>query len=139
MTAGHLASSNELADRRTSLAVTRTIVALDRTLMAWVRTSTSLISFGFTIYKFFQYLRSDTSLSDVERMRLLSPRGVALVMIALGVIALILATIDYRRQRNMLQAAYRDYGPFHASIAGAVAAVISGLGLVGFVLVFLRQ
>jgi putative membrane protein len=138
MTAGQLASSNELADRRTSLAVTRTIVALDRTLMAWVRTSVSLISFGFTIYKFFQY-RSDTSLSDVERMRLLSPRGVALVMIALGVTALILATIDYRRQRNMLRTAYQDYGPFHTSIAGAVAAVMSGLGLVGFVLVFLRQ
>ena len=139
MTAGHLASSNELADRRTSLAVTRTMVALDRTLMAWVRTSASLISFGFTIYKFFQYLRTDQSLSDVERMRLLSPRGVALVMIGLGVIALTLATIDYRKQANVLRAAYREYGPFHTSIAGAVAAVISGLGLVGFVLVLLRQ
>src|SRR5262245_48613828 len=98
--ADHLASSTELADKRTSLAVTRTIVALDRTLMAWVRTSTSLISFGFTIYKFFQYLKSDTSLTDADRMRLLSPRGVALVMIGLGVIALTLATIDYRKQRN---------------------------------------
>ena len=43
-----------LADERTGLAVTRTIVALDRTLMAWIRTATSLISFGFTIYKFFE-------------------------------------------------------------------------------------
>ena len=25
--------------------------------MAWIRTSLSMISFGFTIYKFFQYLR----------------------------------------------------------------------------------
>ena len=41
----------------TKLAVERTRLAYERTLMAWVRTSTSLISFGFTIYKFFQYLR----------------------------------------------------------------------------------
>jgi putative membrane protein len=41
----------------TQLAVERTTLAHERTLMAWVRTSVSLISFGFTIYKFFQYLR----------------------------------------------------------------------------------
>ncbi len=41
----------------TVLATDRTRLAHDRTLMAWVRTSTSLISFGFTIYKFFQYLQ----------------------------------------------------------------------------------
>ena len=139
MANAHVPSSNELANTRTSLAVTRTIVALDRTLMAWMRTSTSLISFGFTIYKFFQYLRSDSSLTDAERMRLLSPRGVALVLIGLGVIALTLATIEYRKQRNVMLAAHRDYGPFHTSIAGAVATVISGLGLIGFVLVFLHQ
>jgi putative membrane protein len=31
---------------------TRTIMAADRTLMAWIRTSLSMLSFGFTIYKF---------------------------------------------------------------------------------------
>ncbi len=43
-----------LADERTSLALDRTRLAHERTLMAWVRTAVSLISFGFTIYKFFQ-------------------------------------------------------------------------------------
>ena len=32
----------------------RTIMAADRTLMAWIRTSLSMLSFGFTIYKFLQ-------------------------------------------------------------------------------------
>ena len=41
----------------TRLAVDRTRLAYERTLMAWTRTATSLISFGFTIYKFFEYLR----------------------------------------------------------------------------------
>ena len=45
-----------LADDRTALALDRTRLAHERTLMAWARTATSLISFGFTIYKFFQGL-----------------------------------------------------------------------------------
>ena len=42
-------------DAGTRLAVDRTRLAYERTLMAWVRTATSLISFGFTIYKFFEF------------------------------------------------------------------------------------
>ena len=42
-------------DSSTRLAVDRTRLAHERTLMAWVRTATSLISFGFTIYKFCQF------------------------------------------------------------------------------------
>ena len=42
-------------DAGTRLAVERTRLAHERTLMAWVRTATSLISFGFTIYKFFEF------------------------------------------------------------------------------------
>ncbi len=126
----------DLADERTQLAVTRTIVAMDRTLMAWVRTATSLISFGFTIYKFFQGLRSD--LAADQSGRLLTPRGVGLVMIGIGVFALIMATIDYRRQLRAVHEKYKNYGPFPRSLTASVAAVISGLGILGFVLVFLR-
>jgi uncharacterized membrane protein YidH (DUF202 family) len=45
----HVASTN-LSD---DLSIKRTRLSYDRTLMAWIRTATSLISFGFTIYKFF--------------------------------------------------------------------------------------
>ena len=37
----------------TRLALDRTRIAYERTLMAWVRTGTSLITFGFAVYKFF--------------------------------------------------------------------------------------
>jgi putative membrane protein len=124
-------------DDSTSLALSRTMLAHDRTLMAWVRTSTSLISFGFTIYKFFQYLRDERAPQAAER--LLGPRGVALVMIGIGVGALVLATIDYRQQVAALRERYPSYGPFGGSIALAVASTIAGLGVVGFVLVLLRQ
>lgn len=125
------------SDDSTSLAISRTILAHDRTLMAWVRTSTSMISFGFTMYKFFQYLRSGPAPQDAER--LLGPRGVALVMIGIGVGALVLATLDYRQQLAILRERYPAYGPYRASIALAVASMVAGLGVLGFVLVALRQ
>src|SRR5581483_2367687 len=38
------------------LAFERTYLAHERTLMAWIRTAASLITFGFTLFKYFQYL-----------------------------------------------------------------------------------
>jgi len=70
---------------------------------------------------------------------LLSPRGVALILIGVGIGALVLSTFDYRWQRQALAAEYHEYGPFRSSVPAAVATLISGLGLLGFVLVFLRQ
>ena len=130
-------TSNELADERTALAVTRTLVALDRTLMAWVRTATSLISFGFTIYKFFQSLQDADQAARVHR--LMGPRGVGMVMIGLGVGSLVVATIDYERQLRQIHTQYKSYGPFHRSPVTAVATVLAGLGAIGFILTFLRQ
>ena len=126
----------DLADERTDLALTRTMVALDRTLMAWVRTATSLISFGFTIYKFFQQLRQSAPGPGGE---LLTPRGVALVLMSLGIGGLVAATIDYRRQIGTLHERFPNYGPRHRSATAPVATILAGLGILGFVLVFLRQ
>jgi uncharacterized membrane protein YidH (DUF202 family) len=42
------------ADVSTRFFFERTLFSHERTLMSWVRTATSLITFGFTIYKFFQ-------------------------------------------------------------------------------------
>ena len=125
-----------LADDRTDLAVERTLMALDRTLMAWVRTATSLISFGFTIYKIFQQMADSTPAAEP---RLLEPRGVALVLMSLGVGGLIVGTADYRRQTRALHERFRNYGPFRRSPAMGVATILAGLGIIGFVLVFLRQ
>ena len=48
------AHSEKAVGFSTNLSVDRTRLSYERTLMSWVRTSTSLITFGFTIYKFFQ-------------------------------------------------------------------------------------
>ncbi|WP_380872695.1 hypothetical protein ACFB49_36120 [Sphingomonas sp. DBB INV C78] len=70
----------------------RTIMAADRTLMAWIRTSLSMLSFGFTIYKFLDGMAkaSDQPLPHPE-----SPQRVGLFLVGMGVAAIILGTFSY--------------------------------------------
>ena len=84
--------ANTLAEQRTDLALERTIMAADRTLMAWVRTAMSLIGFGFTFYKFLQYLQQAGA---APLMRLQGPRNLGLALIGLGVGSLALSAVQY--------------------------------------------
>jgi putative membrane protein len=121
-------------DDATQLAVERTRLAHERTLMAWVRTSTSLITFGFTIYKFFQYLRESEHVSPVANA--LNPRRFGLSMILIGLIMLVVASIEHRHNLRTL-AARHGKGP--TSLAGVMAALVGALGILAFVGVWLRQ
>ena len=85
-------------DPRVQLAFERTFLAYERTRIAWVRTALSLISFGFVIAKFFQYLREKQG----ETATVLSPRAIGLVMITIGLVGLILANWQERRAREGL-------------------------------------
>ena len=116
----------------TRLAVDRTRLAYERTLMAWTRTAMSLISFGFTIHKFFQYLREGQPAADAGR---LAPRGFALLMIGIGLTALALATIEHRRSMNALRT---EYGTVPYSLAAVVAGLIAILGVLGLISVWLH-
>jgi putative membrane protein len=119
----------------TRLAVDRTRLAADRTLLAWVRTATSLISFGFTVYKFFQYLRES---SPGRPGGVFGPREFALVAISLGIIALLLATVDHRRSMEGLRAQY-GISNVPYSLATVLAALISCFGVLGLVAVIFHQ
>ena len=117
-------------DTGTALAVERTRLAHERTLMAWVRTAVSLISFGFTIYKFFQF--------DLEKQQLpglVGPRGFGMMMISIGLGALLLSAIEHRRN---LQSMRVRYGHVPRSTAAIVAGLVSVLGIVALVVVTLR-
>jgi putative membrane protein len=125
----------DLADDRTALAVGRTIAAHDRTLMAWIRTATSMISFGFTIYKFFQALGDQQTIAT---QRLVGPRELGLVMICLGVGGLLVGLLSYRRQMAEIHTRYERYGPFPRSPVTPIAGVVAVLGIAGLVLVAFR-
>jgi putative membrane protein len=118
----------------TGLAVDRTRMAHERTLMAWVRTSTSLISFGFTIYKFFQYLRESSPTPLTEHF--FGPRQFAMLMICIGLVTLVGATIQHRRDMKALRAHYAEV-PY--SLATVLAVLVSFLGIAGLLAAIFRQ
>ncbi len=77
-------------------------MAADRTLMAWVRTALSMISFGFTIYKFLETLQqSGTSVISV------TPRSIGLFLVGLGTLSVLLGLIEYRQ--TMIDLDQRHY------------------------------
>ena len=115
----------------TRLAYERTRLAYERTLMAWVRTSASLISFGFSIYKFFQFVRDGMH----DQRSVLGPRGFALALMTIAIVALAVATIEHRRS---LQALRAELGDVPRSLAAVTAGAVAGLGVVGLVIVLVR-
>lgn len=119
-------------DTGTRLAVDRTWLAHERTLMAWIRTATSLISFGFTIYKFFAF---ESGKNGPVAHALVSPRQFAILMIATGLIALLLSVIDHRQSMKLLR---EEFGTTRRSVAGVVAGVVAIMGLSALVAALLR-
>lgn len=99
-----MTQKSELPIDQVQLAVDRTLLAYDRTLMAWIRTSVSLISFGFTVYKFFQFL-GDQGFASFKS-RVFGPREFSILLICLGNFALILATIQYVLARRVIRKTY---------------------------------
>ena len=121
-------------DSGTRLAADRTRLAHERTLMAWVRTAASLISFGFSVYKFFDL--SAGARPDLAR-HLFGPREFALTMITIGLVSLLLSTFQHRQSMRRLRAEYGDMFP--TSTATIVAALFSFLGLATLIVVLLHQ
>src|SRR5215467_7324647 len=124
-------TSNELAAERTDLAADRTTLAHERTLMAWIRTATSLISFGFTIYKTFDFV---TKSGRTMPTGWLTPRAFGGWMISIGLVSLILAILEHMRDRELLRKQGYHLHLSLALITGVMVAVLGflGLGLVLF-------
>jgi putative membrane protein len=121
------------ANATTILAASRTRLAYERTLMAWVRTATSLITFGFSIYKFFQI---ELSSKGPEKTRLIGPREFALLMILIGMVSLLLATLEHRRDLKELN---EQFPGRSRSLSRIVAGLVSVLGLTALFAVIFRQ
>ena len=117
-------------DQSTKLAFDRTWVAYERTMLAWVRTATSLITFGFSVYKFFQILREDSPRTNY----LIGARQFGILLVGIGLASLVLATLEYRQNIRRLEYEVRP-----RSLAVVVAALISALGIVAMsVMIFHR-
>ena len=118
----------------TQLALDRTWLAHERTLMAWVRTATSMISFGFTIYKFFEFERSNAPTGTLHGA--LSPRDFAVLMAGTGLVSLVLATVAHFREINKLK---NHMTAKRISTSAIVAVIVSLFGLAVLLSAILRQ
>ena len=127
-----IARGTQLAEERTELATERTQIAADRTLMAWIRTSLSMISFGFTIYKFLEALGKAEHL---EWARPNAPRNLGMALITVGTIALTVATIQHYQLSQRLR---QRSGKSPWSLVIVVAIFVSLIGILAFIGVLLR-
>jgi putative membrane protein len=114
------------------LALDRTRMASERTLMAWVRTALSMISFGFTIYKFLQVLQEQSTLPVIRPQ---APRDVGLALTGIGTFAVIIACIQHWKYVKKLRPD-QPYRPWDLTLT--VACLIAFLGLLTFVSIMLR-
>jgi len=127
--------NTELAMRRTGMAFQRTRMAADRTLMGVIRTSLSLISFGFTIYQFFNKLKDSGLLKGVAASRNF---GVSLLLLGIGMLVLgiiyhVLFMLGLRRMRAVMKAdalMHAESG-FPVSLVLIVAVILLLIGIAG--------
>ena len=128
----------DLAGERTDLAVERTVMAANRTLMAWVRTAVSLISFGFTIYKFLQAAITEAEGAKLALIKVQGPRRLGLTLIALGTMSVILGATEYFgtvKRLNTLSAT--PFKPLNFSFF--LGMIIGLLGLFLFITILINE
>ena len=116
----------------TDLAFERTALAYERTLMAWIRTAISLISFGFTIYKFFQEWRR----TEQPVQTIFTPRIVGMIMILFGLLGLLFASVQHYTAIKKLK---KDYPNIQRSLSSVLAILILMFGLALFLATLFRQ
>jgi putative membrane protein len=119
-------------DTNVRLGVERTDLAADRTLMAWIRTAFSMISFGFTIGKFFQYLNEQAK----RPPQLGGGRMLAVVLITLGLLSLIVGVWEYQRTIARVEALIGRRSPVRPIVV--IAALVALIGLLAYFGMFFR-
>ena len=119
-------------DTSTRLAFDRPRVAYDNTLMSWIRTATSLITFGFAIYKFFQLELGRGSQDN----RIVGPREFSLMMVIIGLVALALGILEHWQNMRTLRA---EYPGIPRSRASVIAVLVFVLGVGAFFAMIFRQ
>ena len=119
----------------TRLAYERTRGGYERTMMAWVRTGTSLITFGFAVYKFFQLEVTGTvsKSQGLIETALVGPREFGLILIGIGLLSILLGTYEHQRDLKILLREYSDMPRSGTQVIAVLMAVFGTLALVAVI------
>lgn len=112
------------------LALERTRIAYERTLMAWVRTGASMITFGFTVYKFFEFELKKESIEAAS----VGPREFGIALISIGMFTLLVGRLEHRRDLRQLERFYPEMPASGTRVVEAVVAVLGALALIAVIL-----
>ena len=91
-----------------------------------------MISFGFTIYKFFQEL----SKNEAQAGKILSARTFGMIMIAFGILSLLLAQIQHNRALKKIK---KNYPATSRSLSSVLSYFVIAFGLFLFFASLFRQ
>jgi putative membrane protein len=109
--------------------------------MSWNRTCLSLLSFGFTIYQFFEHFQQSTM--GVAAIRPEAPRNLGLSLMAVGTLGTLAALWQYHRAVRYLagdqfKAIADGQGLPHWSVPFVITLFLALIGLVATGWVLLR-
>ena len=116
------------------MALSRTRLASERTMMAFLRTALSMISFGFTIFKFLQYVREAGGENSVVRAH--GPRNMGLALIGLGIFVLAVGGWQHWHFLRQLRAEAEHKLPWSVTLTASV--LLGLLGVVAFISLLVR-
>ena len=107
-------------------------------MLSWVRTAIALISFGFSIPQFFRIARIGAPKSN----DFIGPDEFGLLLIVIGLLALLLVTLEHRASIEALKVQYpvrEGYQSVPRSRASMLAGLIAVLGLLALVSIIIHK
>src|SRR5947209_3962498 len=119
-------------DPATRMAYENLFLAQERTLLSWVQVGLAFITFGFSIAKAFQFLQD----TKPDKGPLLGGRTVGILIMAVGLVALGLASVQHQSAIRALRRQCPGLPISHASI---LAGLLAGLAIVALCGAFLRN
>ena len=105
------------------LSIVRTRFSSERSLMAWMRTSVSLFTFGFSIIKFFDYLKQQQQGDQIPE----GPYRLGIVLICVGIMILAPAVVQHvHRLRRAKELGMPTFSRFSLPIGTATSLFLIG-------------